>query len=175
MINWYDFRNLQAELISSAENVFGKRDSRFTLREITFSSSGPRIWVSLSEYWVHAELSLNAKGYFPTAIFEMAHEAVHILNPSTGYTNFLEEGVAVEFQRYISPRLSGKEIPITIPLYIQAAEMVRVLSKNPFNAARRIRERYGALGAVRVNQLETLFPNANKGLLRALTDECRPR
>ena len=50
-----------------------------------------------------AELSRASECYWPTVVFEMAHETVHLLNPVPGNANNLEEGVAVAFSLRVQP------------------------------------------------------------------------
>ena len=43
-------------------------------------------------------MSDNGRFYWPTVVYELAHETVHLLNPVfLGEANYLEEGVAVAF------------------------------------------------------------------------------
>ncbi len=119
-----------------------------------------------------AELSRNGERYWPTVVFEMAHETVHLLNPIPGNTNYLEEGVAVTFS--LSAQLLygiNVSVPSSEKLYLLALELVAMLPGDPLEAGRRVRERVGALGAARVQDLEQLFPGVEVSLLGKLVEE----
>jgi hypothetical protein len=169
-----DLQKLQDVLIKIAERYFGKRDLNFTIKLPAYGN-GPRIRLSNVEKWVYAELSLNAAQYWPTAVFELAHEIIHFLNPIEGCTNYLEEGIAVEFQEFIAPQFSREKIPVTLPLYLEAQRLVHKLHKEPFKAAKQIRASYGSLSSVSHNDLICLFPNKDADLLHKLVQKCKPR
>ena len=118
------------------------------------------------------ELSRNGEHYWPTVVFEMAHETVHLLNPIPGNTNYLEEGVAVTF----SPSAQllydiNVPVPSSEKLYMLALELVAMLPGDPLEAGRQVRERVGALSAATVQDLEQLFPGVEGSLLSKLVEE----
>jgi len=166
---------LQQDLIGVAEELMGPRSLAFRLRAPTFQDGGPRLRFSpdLSEVWV--ELSRNAAGYWPTLVFELAHETIHLLDPVIGYTNFLEEGVATHFQFLITPKISGVEIPVTLESYRAAQSLVLELGSRPFEVARLVRARCGALGRASAEDLWSLFPFADSGVIESLVSTCIPR
>jgi hypothetical protein len=169
-----NLQKLQDALIKVAERHFGKRDLSFTVK-LPVYGDGPRIRLSYLEKWAYAELSLYAARYWPTAVFELAHEVIHLLNPVDGCTNYLEEGIAVEFQDFFAPQFSGEKISVVLPSYLEAQRLVRGLHKEPFKAAKKIRALCGSLSSVSYNDLSRLFPNKDAGLLHKLVQECKPR
>ena len=95
-------RVLQSTLLALAEGFFGTRDRSFSIADPRFHERGPFLQHSSEDEHLWVELSNNAAGYWPTAVFELAHESVHLLNPVKGYTNTLEEGFAVAFHAFRS-------------------------------------------------------------------------
>lgn len=166
---------LQQELMRAAEDLLGPRDSTKKIMQPMFSTAGPHLCHTPNLDGAFAELSRNAEGYWPTVVFELAHETVHLLNPTVGYTNWLEEGVAVEFsihaqsmfdlQRYMPPR----------GIYLDALEMVRALPGGTFDAARAVRKIAKSLNAVTHQNLIYLFSGIDEALLKQLAEHCIPR
>ena len=115
----------------------------------------------------YAELSRNGQHYWPTAVFEMSHETVHLLNPIPGNTNNLEEGVAVAFSLHVQPSY-GISIPVSMPSYLYALQLVQALPGGPLTAAARVRRQVGSLGAATRQCLVGLFPEVDEGVLTNL-------
>ncbi len=120
-------------------------------------------------------LSYASKNYWPTVLYEMAHETIHLLNPISGSANWLEEGVAVEFSIYAQQKFS---LPcIQSPdsgSYRQALDMVRLLPGGALCSAYRVRDAFGSLSSVTFDQLCELFPDHDLESLRKLSEQCIP-
>jgi hypothetical protein len=151
----------QTALLGCAENLLGPRDTRYALLPPVCADGGPRLRFTPDETSVFVELSLNARGYWPTFVFEMAHEVVHLLNPQPGPTTLFEEGLATHFQCVVAPLFSGVEIALTVPTYAAARDAVLALSADPFTLAQRLRERCGSLRALSAADLLALCPAAH--------------
>jgi hypothetical protein len=167
---------MQNTLLMMAENLVGARDKTKNIYQPTFHENGPQIRNTPSFDGAFVELGNGSKADWPTVVFEMAHETIHLLNPIAGYTNWLEEGVAVEFSIYAQNKY--ELFPIqqpTVGSYFEALQMVRMLLGGSFPAAHRIRAKAGSLGAVTFEQLQDLFPECEATLLRRLSEECKPR
>lgn len=164
---------VQQQLITLAEQVLGQRDRTQTLYQPVFRDDGPRLVVPSGGAYI--ALGEASKASWPMVIFEMSHETIHLLNPTVGYTNWLEEGIAVAF----SIRAQGfYEMPRTFPNlanYLEALELVGALPGDAFFAARRAREVAGALNAVTYEQLCALFPMCDESCLRKLAGQCVAR
>ncbi len=166
---------LQQELLGLAEQLVGKRDQSKRIFQPTFHENGPHIRNTPSLDGAFVELGSGSKVYWPTVVYEMAHETIHLLNPTVGYTNWLEEGVAVEFSIHVQ-REFGLLIqsPSSGP-YREALEMVRVLPDGVFRAAYRVREVSGSLSAASFELLSSLFSGFDLTVLRRLAEQCVPR
>lgn len=161
--------SLQQTLLSMAEHLLGPRDSSKKIYQPIFSSAGPFICNTPNMDGAFAELSLNAAGYWPTAVFELAHETVHLLNPIAGGTNFLEEGIAVAFSQFAMERYGLKPPEPGIASYAEALRLVRLLPTATFAAGRKVRMLAGSLGNATPENMGRLFPTADPAILGRLT------
>lgn len=168
--------SMQNTLLTLAESLVGERDKAKTIYQPAFHAKGPHIRNTPSLDGAFVELGNGSKVYWPTVVYEMAHETIHLLNPTTGYTNWLEEGVAVEFSIYAQGQyhLTTIQEPTSGP-YLEALQMVRALPGGCFPAAHRIRTNIGSLGAVTFEQLHRLFPGSEEAQFRRLSEQCIPR
>ncbi|WP_195741998.1 hypothetical protein [Methylobacillus flagellatus] len=168
--------SLQNILLNWAEELVGMRDQSKKIYQPQFHENGPNIRNTPSFDGAFSELSYASKNYWPTVVYEMAHETIHLLNPMAGYTNWLEEGVAVEFSIYAQQQfnLTSIQSPHSGP-YHEALNMVRLLPSGTFCAARHVRDAVGSLGSVTFEQLCDLFPNHDLKDLHKLSEQCIPR
>ena len=72
---------LQQNLLSIAEAALGARDTSKKIYRPGFTDDGPYIRNTPELDGAFAELSRHSESYWPTAVYEMAHETVHLLNP----------------------------------------------------------------------------------------------
>ncbi len=166
---------LQQELLTLAEKLLGERDRTKTIYQPVFHDNGPHLRNTPTLDGAFAELSPTSKIYWPTVVYEMAHETIHLLNPTVSNTNFLEEGVAVEFSIY-AQGLYG--LAAQVPQsgnYLEALQLTRALPGGTFPAAYRARAIAGSLNAVTFEQLCVLFPACYSADLRRLSERCVPR
>lgn len=86
------------DMLTFAEELFGARNKQFTILGIEFNDSGPRIWYPKSKENIVIQLSLEALNSETLALYQLAHECIHLLSPSgSANANVLEEGLAVYF------------------------------------------------------------------------------
>ncbi|HUT02904.1 MAG TPA: hypothetical protein VM163_03340 [bacterium] len=99
------------ELLSRAESLYGTRDMRFTIaHDIRIESDGPRICFRNDDLsTVIVVLGQNVITHPPNVPCQLAHECIHLLNPTQGNTNFLEEGAAVHFQLEVILESHGRK------------------------------------------------------------------
>lgn len=118
-------------------------------------------------------LSLNAAKYWPTAVYELAHESVHLMNPVVGNTNFLEEGIAVAFSMDMSSD-AGHSMSPQNQVYQEALSLVRSLPLSPLEAGGQVRHRCGALSRATESDLLAVFPSVEESILKRLCEYCIP-
>jgi hypothetical protein len=164
---------LQNLLLDWAEQLLGKREQSKKIYQPKFHENGPYLINTPSLDGAFAVLGPGSARYWPSVVYEMAHETVHLLNPIAGYTNYFEEGIAVEFSIF-AQRMFGV-LNIQKPVsgsYWEALELVRSLPDGTFHSAHRVREAYVSLGSVTFEQLLILFPENDPEKLRSLSELC---
>ena len=83
---------LQLDLLAIAEAALGARDTSKKIYQPKFADDGPHMRNTPELDGAFAELSRNSQYYWPTAINEMAHETVHLLDPAPATGNYFCEG-----------------------------------------------------------------------------------
>jgi hypothetical protein len=167
---------LQNLLLREAEAVLGPRDASKKIFQPVINSHGPRIRNTPTLDGAFVELGINAGVYWPTTIYEMAHETVHLLNPITGYTNWLEEGVAVDFSLYAQPVFTTAPLQSpTLESYQRALQLVRSIPRGSFLVAKAVRAGVGALSLATPEALIAASPTIDETLAKALCAKCIPR
>ena len=163
---------LQLELMAIAEALFGPRDVSYQLYQPQFYEWGPNVRFTYDGSGVYSELSNNGRRFWPTVLFEMAHETVHLLNPGIlGTANYLEEGVAVAFSLH-AQTLYGVDVHVpSIPSYIYALELVDMLPGDILSDAALIRREVGRFSKVTPEDLLGLYPELDSHLAVELTSK----
>ncbi len=133
------------DMLMYAEEMFGTRNKLFTILGIEFNDSGPRIWYPKNNGNIVIQLTPEALNSETIALYQLAHECVHLLSPSgSANANVLEEGVAVYFSWWYLRKVfgvDGHEITDE-PNYKTAGLLVeKILNKQPdfFKKARSLR------------------------------------
>jgi hypothetical protein len=92
------------KMLSEAEELYGRRDMDWTPIGVEFCACDvPRIWFPGGRKHVAIRLTLAALNDLNEALWQLAHETVHVLGPVEGNTNNLEEGVATHFALSVPP------------------------------------------------------------------------
>ncbi|MEZ8232408.1 hypothetical protein CWO04_00340 [Vibrio splendidus] len=163
---------LQKFLLEEAEKLLGKKELDKQIFQPTFGERGPFIRNRLQNDGAWAVLSHNAGGYWPAALYELAHETIHLLNPVIGYTNYLEEGIAVAYSIDMSKRETTHPMSPNDKYYQRAYELVQLLPDGIYESAKWIRNELGSLGNVKVADLKKLFPALEDEVIVELCSEC---
>ena len=161
---------LQQEMLSLAESVLGPRNISKTVFQPQFDDNGPHIRNTPTLDGAFVELSRNGERYWPTVVYEMAHETVNLLDPIPGGANNLEEGIAVAFSLWVQP-LYRIHMEPEMESYLYALELVKMLPGSPLEAGRRVRDHVGALSGCGERHLAELFPGVQRSVLTALATD----
>ena len=171
-------RALQMDLLLLAESQLGPRDTAWEILPPRLKEGIPHIFLpdghsqSVFAFLSKKGEGWHGEGYWPTVVYELAHETVHLLNPSVrGTATNLEEGVAVEFS-ITAQKVYGlnPQCPSEVPSYVEAHGLVRKLSAAPLVSAREVRDCVGSLSSAKVVHLATLFPDVNNDILTKLAE-----
>ena len=161
---------LQIELLELTESLLGPRDATKKIYQPKFTTDGPHVRHSPNRDGAFVELSLNGERYWPTVVYEMAHETVHLLNPVLlEESNNLEEGVAVAVSEMVQPWYGIQKVQSpSLSTYVFARRLVGKLPGHLLTSARLIRERFGSFSLVTAEGLGELFPQVNPKVLQGL-------
>ena len=162
---------LQCELLGLAEDALGPRDTSKIIYQPVFADDGPHIRNTPNLDGAFAELSRNAEGFWPTAVYELAHETVHLLNPKPGIGNWLSEGIAVAFSVYAQLHFKLEPQHTNLQSYRRSLEFVSELPCGPLVAGRGIRAACESLDRANQSDLADLFPSVDSEILKEL---CKP-
>ncbi len=170
--------NLQHDLLIWAEELFGERDQSWHILPPMFVTGYPHtFYVDHSSYnLVMIKLSENAREKWTFALYQLAHEVIHLLNPRPGCkANNLEEGVACAFSYYVQRRC-GIAMPRFVnhnhPAYEYVHDFVKQLPKGDIAGAKRIRQEMPtgrSFSGVSSVNLKRIFPGIRTELAEELT------
>jgi len=163
---------LQQFLLAEAESRLGPMDRTKKLYQPIFKNGRPHIINTPSCDGAFASLSQNAAGYWPTTLYELAHETIHLLNPVVGYTNYLEEGVAVAFSVEMSRTKTTHAMEPDDNHYKKAWELVLQLPGGLYETTKSIRNHFGSLGKAEPVGIRGLFPDVPEDLAMGLCQKC---
>jgi len=97
-----DQLNSQAQLLLlQAQRVYLRRDESIAFAGISFDPNGPHLRFSPMKDVVWIELSPTTLQFPDQALYQIAHEVIHLLSPVLEPpANMLEEGLATHFSLY---------------------------------------------------------------------------
>jgi hypothetical protein len=136
--NGYGFSltTLLGHFLSIAEMKYGPRNKNWTILGIEFCGEIPHVWYPGNMGYISIMLADMARLNPAEAIFELAHEVVHLLSPNGGGpAKTIEEGVATIFAHQNSPIRGGQAS------YLEAERLVKELLAIDDHAIRKLREK----------------------------------
>lgn len=132
------------EALAAAEAEYGPRNTQFTILGCEFSEAGPGVWFPgwrAGRKHVVVQLGANSMLNEAEMLWQIAQEAIHLLDPAPGAANLLEEGVSIVFSRR---HVQGRNQPIPSSIsanYAEAARLVEDLEAERPGILRVLRER----------------------------------
>lgn len=149
-----------SEILSELEQRYGQRDQSFTIVGVEFVAGAPQIWFPGDRKHVAVQLSALAWQNETEAFAQLAHEAVHLLNP-VKVASVFEEGLAagtqVEFGRRRDPTYQ-----IGDAKYSDAMLLVnRVIEMQPL-VVKTLRQNGQALSAVSADMILAAVPELDR-------------
>jgi hypothetical protein len=166
------------QMLSEAEELYGHRDLNWTPIGVEFfDCTVPHIWFPGNRNHVAIRLTLSALYDLNEALWQLAHEIVHILGPvATGAVNNLEEGVATHFALNVSyypdksrqalfrQKVEQKESPYHSPL----RDAETLLQMDP-GIIKELRKQQPYLSRITAKQILDVLPNCDPTLAERLT------
>jgi len=170
---------LQDKLDQLAQNLFGSRNKKLLAPE--FVDGGPNVRFTVDGTGAYAELSLTAAGYWPTAIYELAHEIIHLLDPrpippvGKGASRF-EEGLAVNFSLAVSqaigdyPEMSEHLKDEKYKKYANAHQLFSRVGGDLYIRAREIRQQAGHFSDATAQNFISVSPKLHEHIAQKLAE-----
>ena len=94
-------------LLHQVEQIYGPRDLNYTLLGVEFNEQGPMLWYPGNRKHVSIILSAEAAHQPNRALWQLAHETVHLLSPTQSSAALIaEEGLATLFASRVSTEYS---------------------------------------------------------------------
>lgn len=154
----------------AAERRFGPRDMSWTLLGWEIGPTNPRMW----HRWppegkqIVIQLSDAARLDEAQAVFQLAHECVHVLSPGDKTVNALEEGVASAFSEDWVLQETGRRLVYSSDAYAGACRNVRGLLAIDDVAVRKLRAVEPAFSKMTRETFTTAGLNVPDELIAAL-------
>jgi hypothetical protein len=163
---------LLGTLLAEAEERFGPRDATWTPIGIEFGGDNPHVWYPGNRRHVSIMLSETARENPGLALFQLAHEVIHLLAPTgtKGLAPVLEEGLATLFSCEISLRYDLDALPLH-PRYLGASSLVQQLLGPYPDAVMRMRERQPNFHRLTAELIQSVVPGSDPHLA---SDLCKP-
>jgi len=162
----YTLSSQLGNFLTLAERQFGGRDRTYTILGIEFQDDVPRIWYPGNCRHVVVQLNSRCATDYFEALFELAHECVHLLSP-TGKNdgNVLEEGLATLFSvRYLTRDLGQAQFQITNPRYISASSAAEQLLNIDPDAVIKLRKNEPTISRITAEQIIKHYPVVSESL-----------
>jgi hypothetical protein len=169
----YTLTTRLADLLQEAQERFGPRDHEWTPIGIEFGGQNPSTWypgIGNCKY-VSIKLSANAANDPQRALFQLAHEVIHLLGPGPKKeTLTIEEGVATFFSIEVAARF-GFAFKYDAPAYDHAGERVTELLRIAPDAVKRLRAKRPSFASFTPEFIRSVLPAVSE---RLAVDLCEP-
>lgn len=167
----YTLTSVLGELLIEVERRFGPRNKAWTILGIEFGGPTPSIWYPRNCGNVAIKLSACAAEEPKRAVYQLAHETVHLLHPAgRRRARNLEEGVAECFADEISRR-HNLGFWSDVPAYIGPRDAVRSLLDADPEVVRRIRSEEPDFNRITVDLLVKHAPDIDRATAEMLCRE----
>jgi hypothetical protein len=164
----YTLASRLGQMLHQAEVEYGQRDRSYTLLGVEFRDGVPQVWFPENRKDVVVQLGLGAMQDPVIALFQLAHEVIHLLDPRPGAANYLEEGVAADFQQRFIRSVVGHELPSGDPNYDRARALLHQFTTLAPNAVRSLRQTHGPMRSVTEQQIVAAVPGVTPDLASQL-------
>lgn len=157
-----------SEMLIDIEKKYGDRDSEYTILGIELTDrGGPSYWLLNDCKHVIIQITENCLTNMDGALFQLAHEAIHLLNPlECGTVNYLEEGLAT----YYSLSYPNSSYVCDDAKYQLASDLVRELLAYDDNIIKKLRgSELKSLSSIRKEDILKIHPTINDELITKLT------
>lgn len=167
----YTLASRLGAMLAEAEARFGARDTAYTILGVEFTDlSYPQIWYPNARQHIIIQLTTECLRNPLAAYFQLAHECIHLLDPTGGapQVNVLEEGLAMSFQQSYIRAVFKEEMVTGWHSYAAAAAKVDELLALDPNIIRTLRESGKKLPDLSAEDISAACPTAAPELTAVL-------
>lgn len=166
-------------MLQLAECRFGRRDTSCTIRGVEFIEGDPQIHYPSDCRHLVIRLGHQCLSQPDRAVFQLAHETIHLLDPTTSQqVTVLEEGLATHFQlKYMAehyppdwPRLIS-DWEEQLGSYASARSLVEQLLEEDSHAIKRMRAKSLKLSQITAEQIQDTCSGLAHGAARDLASK----
>lgn len=165
------------EMLALTERKYGPRDYSYTILGIEFKHAGqPSFWYPGNRKHIVIQLTVEALSNNNKALYQLAHESIHLLSPVTsGNANYLEEGLATHFsEEYMAtvinqPHWNSGTGPIA-EKYNTARDLVRQLLAIDPNIILKIRKKQPTISLITAENILEENNNIPNDLIQQLIE-----
>lgn len=131
------------DMLRMAEDLYGPRDPSYSVSHIDTGHEISRIMFSgNNSNNIYIRLETDPADWISQALYQLAHETVHLLAPVRGKANNLEEGVATYFAgHYMKVKMSEQWNPGMESYEVVLRKVQQTLVNNPY-CIRELRREY---------------------------------
>lgn len=144
-----------SDALAEAEERFGSRDPAFFYTGHEFIDGNPCMWYPGDRGHIVIQLGKECLTDFNRAIYQLAHEVIHLLAPTGGEpVNNLEEGLATWFSEDYCRRATGQTIKAGLPCYQRASNLVQKMLEEDSACIRSMRQELPRISSITKQILE---------------------
>ena len=158
------------DILHLAEQEFGERDKSYTILGIEFVVSGrPQIWYPGNRKHIVIQLTKESLYDEFQAIYQLAHETIHLLSPSgNSNANILEEGLATYFSEYYLTSLGQINWKTTNQWQQRALDLTKPLLSIDKDIIYKVRKIEPTISHLTKDHFYQVNPNISEELLSKL-------
>ena len=136
-----------------AESLYGTRTKDYEYAGVELNETGPpKVWYPWNKF-ILIQVSQTTANNTRQAIFQIAHEVVHVLSPNgRPTTNNLEEGLATYFSKIVTDRDTGDNLYATnciqLTKYLKPFQLVEKLLATDPDAIKKLRKFQPVIGTI---------------------------
>jgi hypothetical protein len=162
-------------LLEEAESRYGPRDREWTPIGIEFGGDGPGTWFPGDRGHIAIRLSADARCNLAQALFQLAHEVIHLLSPSgASSAPAMEEGLATLFSDEVSLRfVADGWFFSSEPAYVYCRDLARTFLALHSDGIRTLRTKEPRFHLITPALINSTFPDVQEELAVALCEPFR--
>lgn len=166
-------KSLAQKIFDKSYELLGPQKPGIAFGFIKFGGQRPHVMIRDDDKMVAVQLSDATDHNWESFVGEFSHETVHLLDPRRGNGSYLEEGIAEKFSAFVQDELGIAQMPQLIQEYVDATAAVDQIPGDPFEFAKQVREKLGALTGFTADELVQNFPEIDIDLASRLSAMCR--